>query len=141
MRLLNTMLAVLFCLALFSFKPLTSLENPGTAEAGLQRWRFIGDKRVNFGVDRDVIVVKGNDNYRQIKVKVTDGPLQMIDMDIYFENGDKMNVPMKNRFKQGDESRLIDLPGGSRSIRRIEFVYETIGFVKGKARVAVWGKR
>lgn len=140
MRLLSTTLAILFCMTLFSFKPSPSVLS-NTAESAVQRWRFIGDKWVNFGVERDVIVVKGNDNYRQIKLKVTDGPLRMIDMDIFFENGEKMNVPIKNRFKQGDESRLIDLPGGSRSIRRIEFVYETVGVIKGKARVAVWGRK
>ena len=83
-----------------------------------QQWNFIGDKKVNFLVDRDVIHVTGNDNYRQIKLKVTGGPVHILDMDIYFENGDKFDVSIRNRIPQGGESRVIDIPGGSRSIKK-----------------------
>ena len=106
-----------------------------------QQWNFIGDKKVNFLIDRDVIHVTGNDNYRQIKIKVTEGPVHILDMDVYFENGDKFDVSIRNRIPKGGESRIIDLPGGSRSIKKIEFWYETKGFLKGRGRVAVLGKR
>jgi hypothetical protein len=104
-------------------------------------WHFIGDKWAAFGPDRDVLRVGGNDAYRQIKIRVTDGPLRIADVDIYFENGEKMNVPLKNVFRAGQESRVIDLPGGVRKLDRIDFLYSTVGKAKGKARVAVWGKR
>ena len=106
-----------------------------------QDWKFIGDKIASFGVDRDVLRVTGNDAYRQVKIRVTGAPLHIIDMDIYFENGEKMNVPLKNHFRQGQESRAIDLPGGVRKLKKIEFLYETMGFRKGRARIAVWGLR
>lgn len=106
-----------------------------------QQWKFIGDKKVNFLIDRDVIHVRGIDSYRQIKLKVTGGPVHILDMDIHFENGDKFDVAIRNRIPKGGESRLIDLPGGSRRIRKIEFLYETRGFLKGRARMAVWGRR
>lgn len=111
------------------------------AKTVAQDWKFIGDKIASFGVDRDVLPVRGNDAYRQVKVRVTGAPLHIIDMDIYFENGEKMNVPLKSRFRQGQESRVIDLPGGVRQLKKIEFLYETIGFRKGRARIAVWGLR
>ena len=104
-----------------------------------QGWQFIGDKIAAYGVDRDLLWVKGNDAFRQVKIRVTGAPLHIIDMDIYFDNGKKMNVALKNNFRQGDESRVIDLPGGVRHLKKIEFLYETIGFRRGKARVAVWG--
>jgi hypothetical protein len=132
MRFVKIFTAFLFITALFSFnKP----------ESNMQGWKFIGDKIVAFGPDRDVLFVTGNDAYRQIKIKVTGAPLHIVDMDVYFENGDKQNVELKNRFRQGQESRVIDFPGGERRIKKIEFLYSTIGVVKGKARVAVWGKR
>jgi hypothetical protein len=105
-------------------------------------WKFIGDKNVRFGVDHDVIhcgVV--NDNFRQIKLKVTDGPLKVYDMKIYFDNGDVQDVSIRNQIRQGGESRLIDLDGGLRSLKKIEFTYETKGFGRGKSRVAVWGRK
>jgi hypothetical protein len=42
-------------------------------------------------------------------------------MNIYFENGDKFDVAIKNKIPKGGESRVIDLPGGSRSVKKIEF--------------------
>jgi hypothetical protein len=104
-------------------------------------WNFVGDKIAAFGPDRDVLWVTGNDIYTKIKIKVTDAPLNMHDMDIYFENGDKQNVILQRNFSQGEWSRVIDLPGNNRRIKKIEFKYDTKNVGKGKARVAVWGKR
>ena len=43
---------------------------------------------------------------------------------------------------QGGESRAIDLRGiGKRSVRRIDFWYDTKGFLKGKADVTVFGMK
>jgi hypothetical protein len=132
MRYIKSLLLLMGISILFGFIP---------ASAKAQGWTFIGDKIAAYGVDRDILWVTGNDAFRQIKVRVTDAPLHIIDMDVYFENGEKMNVPLKNKFRQGQESRVIDFPGGLRQIKKIEFLYETIGVRKGKARVAIWGKK
>ncbi|MFN8358136.1 MAG: hypothetical protein U0Y10_26980 [Spirosomataceae bacterium] len=105
------------------------------------RWVFIADKIVDFGLDRDVIVVRGNDAFTKLRLHITDASLNMMDMDVVFENGERYQVPIKYNFRQGEESRAIDLPGGMRRIKRIEFLYDTQGVLRGKARVAVWGLR
>ena len=126
-------LLFLSAIALLSF---TTIESNG-----FQQWNLIGEKKVSFLVDRDVIHVKGNDNYSQLKLKAKDGSVHILDMDIHFENGDKFDVSIKQKFANGGESRVIDLPGGNRNIKKIEFWYETRGFAKGRGRVQVWGKR
>jgi hypothetical protein len=50
-------------------------------------------------------------------------------------------VPLRVLIPKGRYSRIIDLNGGLRHISKIEFWYETKGFAKGKARVAVWGRK
>ena len=104
-------------------------------------WFFLADKNVGFGADHDVIHF-GNwkDDVRQLKLKITDGPLKMYDMKIHFDNGTVQDVELRNRFAQGSESRVIDLTGGLRHLSKFEFWYETKGFRRGKSRVAVWGK-
>ena len=104
-------------------------------------WRYLGDKSVGFGIDHDVIHF-GNwsDDVRQIKLKVTDGPLRMYDMTIYFDNGTTQSVPLRSKFAQGSESRVIDMVGGLRHLTKIEFTYETKGFLRGRSRVAIWGR-
>lgn len=104
-------------------------------------WFFLEDKKVGFGVDHDVIHF-GNwkDDVRQIKLRITDGPLKMYDMKIHFDNDEVQDVSLRSRFAQGGESRVIDLNGGLRHLKKIEFWYETKGFMRGKSRVAVWGR-
>ena len=132
---MRSMKSILFVVAIFSLSFAT------ISWSNYQQWKFIGDKKANFLIDRDVIHVTGNDNFSQIKLKVTEGPVHILDMDIYFENGDKFDVSIRNKIPRGGESRVIDLPGGSRSIKKIEFWYETKGFLKGRGRVSVCGKR
>lgn len=135
MKTLNFSLA-LITIMLFSF---TTAKETSTYPA---RWKFIGDKNVSFGLDRDVIHTGNiNDDFRQLKIRVTDGPLKMYDMKVYFDNGDVQDVSIRTDIRQGGESRVIDLNGGLRHISKIEFWYETKGFARGKARVAVWGRK
>lgn len=107
----------------------------------VREWTLIGSRVVNYGLDRDVITVRGRDAFRAIKIKVVDAGLHMYDMDIVFENGERMNVPVQFNFHEGEESRVIDFPGKIRRIRKIEFTYDTKGVRKGKAKVMVFGKR
>ena len=130
----STLIASVFCLTT-SFTSTTSTKKNGG------EWFFLEDKKVGFGVDHDVIHF-GNwkDDVRQLKLKVTDGPLKMYNMKIYFDNGSVQNVELRNRFAQGSESRVIDMDGGLRHLTKIEFWYETKGFVRGRSKIAVWGK-
>jgi hypothetical protein len=105
-------------------------------------WRFIADRWVNYGVDHDAILLGDfKDDFRQIKLRITDAPLRLYDLKIHFDNGEVQDVAVKANFRQGEETRVIDLNGGLRHLRKIEFWYETKGARRGKARVAVWGNR
>ncbi len=97
---------------------------------------------MNYGLDHDVIN-SGNirDDFRQIKFKVTDAPLRILDIKVFFDNGDVQDVSIRSLVKQGGESRVIDLIGGLRHLNRIQFWYSTAGRGKGKARIAVWGRK
>jgi hypothetical protein len=131
----STLVVAAFCITTsFTFTTAPVKKNAGD-------WFFLEDKKVGFGVDHDVIHF-GNwkDDVRQLKLKVTDGPLKMYNMKIYFDNGGVQNIELRNRFAQGSESRVIDMDGGLRHLTKIEFWYETKGFVRGRSRIAVWGR-
>jgi hypothetical protein len=130
----------IFSLSLVAFFAIVSSFTNVKSNAG--PWRYLGDKSVGFSVDRDVLRFSNwGDDVRQLKIKVTDGPLKMYSMVVHFDNGSAQNVELRNTFKQGSWSRVIDLDGGLRHLEKIEFVYETQGFLNGKSRVAVWGKK
>lgn len=124
--------------AVFTF---TSAFTHPVNPSGRGSWFFLGDKTVGFGVDHDVIVF-GNwkDDVRQIKLKITEGPLKMYRMTIHFDNGGTQGVELRNRFAQGSESRVIDMAGGLRHLKKISFTYETKGFLRGRSKVSVYGR-
>jgi len=137
MRITKFLLSI-SAIALLSF---SSVKNEDPA-AYTGPWRFIEDKKVSFGVDHDVIQMgNSKDEFRFLKLRVTDGPLRVYDMKVYFDNDQVQDVSLRMLIPQGGESRVINLNGGLRKLKKIEFWYETTGFREGKSRVAVWGRR
>jgi hypothetical protein len=106
-------------------------------------WRLIGQTHADHGADHDSIIVQGPfDNFRKIKFKVTDAPLNLQRMVVTYDNGAPDKIDVRQNIPQGGESRVIDLRGiGKRSVRKIEFWYDTKGFLKGKADVTVFGMK
>jgi len=106
-------------------------------------WRLIGQTHASHAADHDVIVVKGPyDNFRKIKFKVTDAPLHMHYMLVTYDNGQPDRIDVRQNIPKGGESRVIDLKGvGTRSLRRVEFWYDTKGLLNGKADVTLFGKK
>jgi hypothetical protein len=107
------------------------------------QWRLIGQVQADHSADHDVIIVKGpSDNFRRIKFKVTDAGLNMQYMLVTYDNGGRDRIDVRQDIPKGGESRAIDLKGaGTRSLRKIEFWYDTKGFLSGKADVTVFGQK
>lgn len=129
---------------------LAGLARPAQAQQVVQpkpgaagTWRLIGQTHADHGADHDTIIVKGPyDNFRKIKFKVTDAPLNMQHMVVTYDNGAPDKIEVRQNIAQGGESRAIDLRGvGKRSLRRIDFWYDTQGVLKGKADVTVFGMK
>ena len=103
-------------------------------------WHKIGETTVDFAKDRDEILVMGADKFASIKFKVTDAAIDLINLEVYYESGDKQDVKVNMPIKFAGESRTIDLNGGERSLKKIVFVYKTLANSKDKkAHVEIWG--
>jgi hypothetical protein len=125
----------------FLFLAFTSSLNCSAQRAAqVGEWRFIASKTVDYALDKDVIPFDNvQDNFSQLKFKITDASLRMFDVKVHFDNGDFQDVSLRKTFRRGEESRVIDLTGGTRHLSKIDFWYKTRG-LKGKARIEVWGK-
>lgn len=133
-------LTILLCVLAASVLSFTKLDN-SSAIHEFQRWRMIGEKKVNFLVEKDVIQLRNrDDDFKKIMIKALDGPVSIKDLKIYFDNGGVQDVQVRKLIPKGGSTRVIDLTGTTRSLNRIEFWYETVGFANGKARVTVWGR-
>ena len=98
------------------------------------------ERTVNGGVDRDVIHVGSDDGtFTSVQIKVECSTLRMFDMKVFFGDGSVYDVPTARVFDKDTRSRVIDLPGNRRVIKRVEFKYGNLPG-GGNARVELWGK-
>lgn len=120
---------------------IASAQSPAVVISDAAGWHKIGEKTVDFKMERDEISVIGSDRFSTIKFKVTEAAIQLVSLEITYESGDKQDVTINQTIKTPGESRTIDLKGGSeRSIKKIIFVYKTLPNSKDeKAHVEIWG--
>jgi hypothetical protein len=106
-----------------------------------RRWDKLGERWVDGAVDRDAIHVGRDDGrYRRIKLVVEHSAVELFDVVVVFGDGTSFSPGTRMAFGQGTTSRLIDLPGGDRVIRRVEFRYGNLPG-GGRAQVEVWAVR
>ena len=105
-------------------------------------WEKVGERRIGFGVDHDVIpVTRFKGDFRRIRIKVEESRVHMIDLKIVYATGGVQDVQLRKEFARGSWSRIIDLRGGDRVIRSIKVTYRTEGLPRnGRASLEVWAK-
>ena len=104
-------------------------------------WQLLGRTRVSFAVEKDVVDVGAREGlFDAIRIEVQDGDLELYDVRVVFGNGTSWSPETRVSFREGSRSRVIDLPGEARIIRRIEFSYRS-RIRRGQATVAVFGRQ
>jgi hypothetical protein len=123
----------LLALAAMSFTTLSDNARP---------WELLGVRKVNYGLDRDEIVVTRSEGlFTGIKIKVKGGAVNMHRLVVHYGNGEKDEFELRENFRAGSESRIIDLPGNKRVIRKVDFLYDTKDVAARKGVVELWGFR
>ncbi|MHA7944968.1 hypothetical protein ACJOV8_017995 [Formosa sp. 3Alg 14/1] len=106
------------------------------------QWVNLGTTHANHTADHDKINVPGPfDYYRKLKFKVRDAPVNIQRMVVTYDNGAPEKIDTRFDIPKNGESRVIDLRGGKRKLRSIEFWYDTKGILNGKADVTVYGMK
>ena len=101
-------------------------------------WDKLGERWIEGRVDRDHIKIKRRDRYQAVAIVVEHSALEMFDMVIEFGDGSTFSPNLRHVFGPGTQSRVIDLPGGARSIERVTFRYGNLPG-GGRAQVELWG--
>jgi hypothetical protein len=114
----------------------------GSAHA-LGAWKLLGERVVNDRLDHDTIVVTAAEgNFTALKLTVQRRPVHFLDMKVNFANGETQDVQIRAVIPAGGETRVLDLAGGDRVIRSVEFTYEANSIGVGKrAHVRLFGRR
>ncbi len=107
------------------------------------RWEKLGQRAVNYGLDRDEIAVTARDGrFTAIKLMIKKSPINLHRVVIHFGNGTKQEVNVRNKIPAGGETRVIDIQGGRRVISKVVFRYDTKGLLRMRSKgvVELWGR-
>lgn len=103
-------------------------------------WDKLGERMVDGKVDRDTIPVgRADGKFTRIQLVVEMSSLVMDDVQVTFGDGTTFSPATRLVFDQNSKSRVIDLPGGARVIRKVDFKYGNLPG-GGRAQVELWGK-
>lgn len=129
-----------FILSAILFIGLSSFETANT-ESFVKTWEKLGSKKVSYKLDKDVIRVgKHEGTFKKLKLVVTKGSLNMHRMVVHYGNGTSEEIKLKHTFNRRSDSRIIDLKGRNRIIKKITFIYDTKNLSRRKATLHVYGK-
>ncbi len=130
----------IFFIAMAGMSASAIAQKPELITSDKTGWHKIGETKADFIRDRDEIKVMGANRFAKIKFIVDKESIHITSMEVYYESGDKQDIAIDLPLKAPGESKIIDLDGGERNVKRIVFVYKSISNEKGKkAHVEIWG--
>ena len=108
-------------------------------------WELLGQKRVGFDVDRDVIDIGQSEEwfrnraYRALRFEAERGDVHMIAIRLVYLNGHSENLRIDRQIRAGD--RLpVDLRGDRSYLKQIEMTYRSRPNFEGQAVIQVYGE-
>ena len=104
-------------------------------------WEKLGQRKVDRALDRDEIFVTASEGrFTAVKLIVRRSAINLHKVVIHFANGGEQEVAVRNNIPAGGETRVIDINGGKRVIRKVVFWYDTKGLLNDKAVLELWGR-
>jgi hypothetical protein len=115
-------------------------QKPGVVVSTKEGWHKIGEVTASFTMEKESIIVLGADKFKSIKLKVTDAPLDLQSLMVYYESGEMEEIPVRSNLKAGTETRVIDLKSKDKDLKKVVFTYKTVpNASQDKAHVELYG--
>lgn len=131
----------LVCIAMMIMMA-TMAQEPAIMFSNKPGWHKIGEVKADFKMENESISVMGADKFKSILLKVTDAPINIANVEVIYESGDKENFDVKKEMQANSETRVIDLKSPNQEIKKVTFTYKTIPNSKAdKAHVELYGMK
>jgi hypothetical protein len=131
-------------IALIAFASLSAFSNSNAGKnltTVNQAWEKLGSRVVTMTGDHDEILVTATEGvYTAIQLRILKAPIHLLNINIIFGNGDNENIVFDKMFAAGSETRVIDLVGNKRIIKKVNLNYKSAPTQKGRAVVSLWGR-
>lgn len=104
-------------------------------------WVKLGTQTVNLGVDHDVLdIMETEQTYNHLKFKVSKAPVYIRNIHIIYNDNTSEGHIITHQFKKGEASRIFDLLGYGRVIKKVIFNYSDRSSVQKQAELVVMAK-
>jgi hypothetical protein len=121
-------------------QPTVAVAQPVVVGQPVGNVALLAERAVNFAVDRDIVPLAARpEMFRGMFLEVLGGGVEMFDCDVVFENGQRIDLPVRQFMAPGSRTRVFDFPGSVRNIRHVTLVYRTATAGTGRAVVRIWG--
>ena len=115
-------------------------QKPAVVATNEPGWHHIGHLTASFKSQNESLAVLGADEFSALKIEVTEGPVHIERLQVFYESGDMEEIDVRDHFRNGSESRAITLKHPDRDIKKVAFTYHSDPNSKGeKADVDVYG--
>ncbi len=112
---------------------------PGRHSWDTRGWTLLGNRQVNGRYDHDRIELgRYAGRFNQLTMAVEDSDLELVDFRIEFDDRTEYHPRLQHFFRDGQRTRVIDLPPSEHVIRFIDIRYRNIPG-GGPASVEIWG--
>lgn len=132
--------ALIFMVLLAALLNSAFAQEPSVQLSNRPGWHKIGEVKADFKMENQSISVLGNDKFQSILLKVTDAPINIEGIQVFYESGEMEEFDVKNELKAGSETRKIDFKNGAQQIKKVMFTYKTLPNQEDeKAHVELYG--
>ncbi|MEZ5843244.1 MAG: hypothetical protein R3D27_05855 [Hyphomicrobiaceae bacterium] len=115
---------------------ITALALGRPAEARESRWVLLGEHRVGFQADRDVIRLNRDEGwFRALRLDAERNDVYVFKLTLVYLNGYREEIPVNRMLRAGERSPSIDLNAERSFIREIELSYRSRPNYRGEPAV------
>ena len=118
----------------------TFAQEPAIVASDKPGWHKIGEVKADFKMDSESIAVLGKDQFKAIKLKVTDAAMNIQKVTVFFESGSTQEIPVNGVLKAGVETGEYKLQSPTEEIKKVTFTYKSEPNASNeKAHVELYG--
>jgi hypothetical protein len=115
-------------------------QDPAVIASNKPGWHKIGEVKADFKTENESIIVMGKDKFKSVKLKVTDAPIDISNVIIYYEGDGMQEIPATGMLSAGAETKTYELDYPDKEIKKVSFTYKSEPNYKGnKAHVELYG--
>ncbi|MBP6810615.1 MAG: hypothetical protein KA138_03820, partial [Saprospiraceae bacterium] len=85
-------------------------------------------------------VTRAEGVFSAVQLRIKRSPINMHKLAIHYGNGEVEEIELRENYRAGSQSRIIDLPGNKRIIKKVVLWYDTKNLAHGKGVVELWGR-